>query len=252
MGLFGNYNKEGKGVAKDEGKKPFLVRYFKVFTGRFWQLVVLNVMYVFACLPIVTIGPATAGFTYVLRNYSQGKPVYLFSDFMEKAKENFKQGLIVFFLDAVLLAMMVFAYFSWSDASFWMIGENASLIPDWIRPAALVFVFILLYIFVSANFYVYPMMVSFKLTTKQLIRNSVILGVYKLGKNLLMIVFDLAVAILLIGTFPPSLAFCLLLPFSVCGLFTTMIAFPELVRHVAEPSVEPEDPGEDPVFTDTH
>ena len=84
MGLFGNYNKEGKGVSINEEKKSFPVRYIKVFTSRFWQLVVLNLMYVFACLPIITIGPATAGFTYVLRNYSEGKPVYLFSDFMEK------------------------------------------------------------------------------------------------------------------------------------------------------------------------
>ncbi len=252
MGLFGNYNKEGKGVSKNEEKKSFPVRYIKVFTSRFWQLVVLNLMYVFACLPIITIGPATAGFTYVLRNYSEGKPVYLFSDFMEKCKENFKQGLFVFLLDAVLIFMMVFAYFSWSTPSFWMVNETTSLIPDWLRPAALVFVFVLLYIFISANFYIYPMMVSFRLTMKQLIRNSIILGVYKIGKNLLMILFTLAVFLILLATFPPSLAFAVLLPFSVCGLFTTMITFPELVKHVAVLSEEPEKPEEEPVFKDIH
>ena len=139
MGLFNNYNKEGKGIGKDEGEAPFLIRYIKIFTGRFWQLVLINLLYLFACLPIITIGPATAGFNYVIRNYSQRKPVEILNDFMQKCKENFKQGLIVSIIDAVILYLVLFALYIWvyTDMS----------VPDWLRPIAIFFAFFVLYVF---------------------------------------------------------------------------------------------------------
>ena len=87
-----NYDKEGAGVSKTEDRRPGFVRFFYVIGHRFWQIVVLNALYIFACLPIVTIGPATAGMTYVLRNYSQEKHADMFSDFVDKCKEHFKKG----------------------------------------------------------------------------------------------------------------------------------------------------------------
>ena len=245
MGLFNNYQKEGKGVSKDAPESPFPIRYLKVLTSRFWQLVVLNLLYLFACLPIITIGPATAGFNYVLRNYSQKKPVEILNDFMQKCKENFKQGLIISLIDAVILYFVLYALYIWvyMDMS----------VPDWLRPIAIFFAFFVLYVFVCANYYIYPMMVSFNLKTKQLIRNSIILGIYKLGKNVLMLVFNAAIFLLLLFTWPASLAFAALLPFSLCGLFNNMIIYPELVRHVAAPSEGPDDEGEEePIFKDIH
>ncbi|MDF2686801.1 MAG: hypothetical protein K0S55_1984, partial [Clostridia bacterium] len=177
-----NYDKEGKGIGKDEVKKPGYIRFFKVFTGRFWQIIMLNVIYVFACLPIFTIGPATAGLNYVLRNYSQGKPVYMLTDFMDKSKENFKQGFLVSVINAIIGFILFISITSWSGDDF--------PAPSWLRPLALAFCFFILYILISANFYIFPMMVSFNLKLKQLIRNSVILGMYKLGRNLLMILFS--------------------------------------------------------------
>jgi uncharacterized membrane protein YesL len=60
--------------------------------------VLLNVLYLLACVPIITIGPATAAMNYVCRNFSQGKPVSFFTDFIEKCKEYFKKGVLAWLL----------------------------------------------------------------------------------------------------------------------------------------------------------
>ena len=51
MGFFKITTKEGPGVSEDEARSPTLIRFFKVLGAHFWQMVVLNALYVFACLP---------------------------------------------------------------------------------------------------------------------------------------------------------------------------------------------------------
>jgi uncharacterized membrane protein YesL len=96
------------------------------------------------------------------------------------------------------------------------------------------------------------MMVSFDLKLKQLIRNSIILGMYKLGPNILMIVVNLAVIGVCFITWPSSLAIILTLPFGACNFFNNFVIYPVLVKHVATPVEEPEINEEDIVFKDTH
>ena len=222
-----NFEKEGKGIGKGEKIKPVYIRFFKVFTSRFWQLVMLNLMYVFACLPIFTIGPATAGFNYVLRNYSQGKPVYILNDFMEKCKENFIQGLLVTVLDAIIGFILFISLTSWSGSEL--------PAPSWLRPLALAFTLFVLYILISTNFYIFSMMVSFNLKFKQLVRNSIILGMYKLGRNLIMIIFNGLIFLLCLISWPLSLPMVLLLTFSLCALFNNFVVYPIFIKHIAEP-----------------
>lgn len=243
MGLFNNYIKEGKGVKKSSVEAPLYISMVKRFSKRFWQLVLLNLLYTFACLPIITIGPATAGLNYVLRNYSQDKPTYLFSDFVEKCKENFKQGFIISIIDAILAAVLVFSAITWSDASF--------AVPTWLRPVALIFIFFVFYVFISANFYIFPMMVSFNLKTKQIIRNSIILGAYKLGQNIIMIIFSAVIIFVFFITWPASMPMIFFLPFSLCGFFINSLIYPILIKHIATPAEsKSDDEKEDSIFKD--
>jgi uncharacterized membrane protein YesL len=40
------------------------------------------------CLPIIFIGPATAGFAHLMRNFATSRPVFVVSDFKDTFKEN--------------------------------------------------------------------------------------------------------------------------------------------------------------------
>ena len=113
MGLFGNYAKEGPGVKKDEPQKKRFFYFFELYFRKFGKLITLSLLYslfilpifivthfvllgnTFACIfyliPILTVGPATAGATYVLRNFAREEPTFLAGDFFEAFRSNYKR-----------------------------------------------------------------------------------------------------------------------------------------------------------------
>lgn len=233
MKLFFNYNKEGRGVSKEDvaAESP-VKRFFTEYIHRFWQLVLLNVIYVIACIPIITIGPATAAMNYVCRNFSQAKPVDFFSDFIEKCKEHFKQGVIVGLIQLIGSALLVWSFLSWTDAGL--------TISTGFKTAAVIVLFLVGYLLFFGSFYVYPMMVSFDLTTKQLLRNSAILAMTQLWRNIVLL---LVLAVLVIVTFlfwPLTFPIPLFLAFTLMAYVANGLIFPVLKRYVATPDQESE------------
>ncbi len=243
MGLFkADYDKEGPGVSKDTAMDPGFIRFFKVLWSRFGQIVILNILYIFACVPIVTIGPATAALTYVLRNMSQSKPVFFISDFVEKCKTSFKQGFLVTVIDAVVAILVYFSFMFWSDSSM--------AIPSFFRPLALVITFIVAYLTICMNFYIFPMMVSFDLPLKKLVKNSIILAMYKIWHNIAIVAFTLALVVIcfLLGLL--SVPIIITLFFSVICLFNNFIVYPLLVKYVAAPVEDKPINDDEKVFND--
>ncbi len=233
MKLFFNFNKEGKGVTKaDVAAESPIKRFFTEFLHRFWQLVLLNVIYVIACIPIITIGPATAAMNYVCRNFSQAKPVSFFTDFIEKCKEHFKQGLIVSLIQVALGALLTGSFLSWTSESF--------NVPTALRTAAVIVILLFAYILIFGSFFIYPMMVSFDLKIKQLIRNSVILALTQLWRNIVIFLVLALMAFLTFLFWPMSLPVPLFLFFTLLCYVSNGLIYPVLARLVAR-----EEPPED-------
>lgn len=226
-----DYNKEGRGVtlADVENESP-IKRFFSEFFHRFWQLVLLNVLYLIACVPIITIGPATAALNYVCRNFTQGKPVSFFSDFVEKCKEHFKQGLVVGLIQVIAAVLCVSSFLMWTSAS-WNVGET-------IRTVAVIVIFLVGYLMFFGSFYLYPMMVSFDLTVKQLFRNSFILAMTQLWRNLVILAVAAVLLVLTFLLWPVSFPVFLFLFFSVLIFTANALIFPVLKRYVALPEEE--------------
>ena len=231
MSVFFNYNKEGRGVTRAdvEAESP-VKRFFSEFFHRFWQLVFLNVIYLIACVPIVTIGPATAAMNYVCRNFTQGKPVSFFSDFVEKCKEHFKQGLAVGLIQVFSTVLLVLSFLSWTSADFNVGGT--------IRTIAVIVIFLVAYLMFFGSFYLYPMMVSFDLTVKQLFRNSFILAMTQLWRNLIILGVTLLLLFLTGLIWPVTFPVFLFLFFAVLFFTSNALVFPVLMRYVALPEEE--------------
>ena len=51
-------------------------------------------------------GPTSAGYVYILRNYSLEDHAWIWSDFRERIKENFLPGLVVFGIDILVLSVL--------------------------------------------------------------------------------------------------------------------------------------------------
>ncbi len=244
MGIFNHYLKEGAGVSKDQAVETSPVkRFFQVFAHRFWQLIFLNLLYLLACVPVVTIGPATAAMNYVCRNFSQRKPVDFFSDFVLKCKEHFRQGIAVWGVQTVSVVLLVFAIQLWSDPTL------GAFMPSALRTVALVVLFLFGYLVLCAGFYIYPMMVSFDLSLWQLFKNSMIFSMYKIGQNLAMALFSVVIYGLCIFFWPASFPVLLFLAFTLVAFFNNFWVYPLLEKYIALPE-DTKEAEEESVFED--
>jgi len=183
--FFPNYNKPGKGVDESAPPKRRFFLFFELFFRKFTRLIMLNMLYLIAIIPTFLIlfaasgivlsiflgemppfelsillsllitclwgaGPVTAGLVYIVRNFSCEEHSWVFSDFWEHTRKNFKQAIIVFAIDLVALYMFFVAF------SFYFFNADA--------PMFLAYVIILVFaIYTLMHLYIYPIMVTFKL-----------------------------------------------------------------------------------------
>lgn len=182
---FGNFNKEGPGVPKETPPQKRIVSFFEIYFRKFWNIIKINLLYVIFCIPIVTIGPATAGMTYVLRNYAREEHAFVFGDFWDAFKSNFKQSFITGILQAILL--FVFYYV----IAFYYLNLSAGTMYYICLGISLFFVMALLF----ASNYIYLMIVTLDLKLKDIYKNGLIFAFVGLKENL----FTLLGYIIVIG-----------------------------------------------------
>ena len=116
MGLFPPPNGH-HGVLKTPHEKSGFPKYAGIYFAHIWKLIELNILYCLFCIPIITIGPATAAMTKICRNYSQERPASVWSDFWHAFKANFKQGLVFGLLNTVLVVIFAVGipfYMAWA------------------------------------------------------------------------------------------------------------------------------------------
>ncbi|MEG1879885.1 MAG: DUF624 domain-containing protein [Oscillospiraceae bacterium] len=121
---------------------------------------------------ILGMGPATAGLAYVLRNFAREEHAWIWSDFKDAAKSNFKQASIVFLIDVVVYSLLFISISFYGQIGGWMAMLKYPLI-------------IVAIIFAFMHFYIYQMMVTFKLSIKNLYKNALIFALGKLPSNVL-------------------------------------------------------------------
>jgi uncharacterized membrane protein YesL len=178
--------REGKGVSKDE-KTPRLILFFQIFFRKFWNLIVINLLYFLFCLPIVTIGPATAGITKLMRNYAREEHAFIWGDFIETFKKNFKQSFVYSVVDLFVVAFLVF--------DFLAVGNIQNQAMSILCIAAIL---LTLTVWTFMRFYVYSMMVTFRLSFKQLLKNAFIFCWVGFLRNLFILAIIVVITIFVI------------------------------------------------------
>ncbi len=247
---FGNYEKPGKGVGKKEREKKRFFQFFDLFFRKIGRLIQLNLLYILFCIPVVTIGPATAAMTKILREFTLERPVFLFSDFWDAFKENFKQGFIVSILQGIVIFLIYSAvvyYVSLTVKSAWFL-----LLLGFICLIGLILLF--------ASYYVYVMMVSVRLSVFQLIRNSILFAFAGAFTNILTLLFSTGILVISAIFFPISIPLILLLTFSTSAFIAVFNSWPYIYKHMVQPYYEQtglpnpyepkEDENEDSLFED--
>lgn len=231
---FGNYENAGSGVSKNGPKKRPFFRFIDIYSSRFWKLCGLNFLYFICCVPIVTIGPATAGFTYVLRAFSQDRYADFVSDFFRVFKRDFKKSFLVGIVDVLLFTLIGFALvFYYYNA----MSVNKIYYFPFVIMLSMSFMIVIM------HHYLYIMLVVSNLKIKQMIKNSILLAYYEIKVNLITFIINfVVVAIILlvalttpISVWPFILLFIMLIPLSFMGLVICFNSYPPIKKYVIDP-----------------
>lgn len=235
-GFFGffDYTKPGPGIKKNAPKKNRFIVFFSIYFRKFWKLVTLNLLYIACCLPIVTIGPATAGFTYILRNFAREEHAFIWLDFKDTIKKNWKQSLIIGIINVFTGILFYFAI------PFYYQFYNHTKNSMYIIPFALCI--LALVIFVFMQYYLYTMLITFNLKIGQLYKNAFIFSFVAIGRNLLITLFLILIGLVTVFYFPLSMI--ILLPtvsLSTGGLVINFIIWPVICKYMIDPYYEGRD-----------
>lgn len=271
-GFFGffDYTKPGPGVEKDAPPKARIIVFFQIFSRKFWNLVKVNMLFglfnlpaiaavifasmfifqktigedpltdliirlvlgsVLLCIPVITIGPAQAGFTYVLRNYAREEHAFIWWDFKENALKNLKESIIISVIGFIFVIIMGIAI------NFYITFQEIGILTY----VALGLLFMTFIIFLMMHMYIYPMLVTFKLTVRQLYKNAFVFAIIRFLPNLGIL---LLCTIIILASFYYTfigIALLIFLTFSFIGLITNFYVYPSLQKYMIDKLEDEED-----------
>jgi uncharacterized membrane protein YesL len=186
------------------------------------------ILIVLLAVSIFLIGPATCGMTYVLRNFVRHEHAWV-SDFWQRARMNFKQGVFLGVLDAVMFTM---GFFNISV----MFEPDVSIPSFMIGAAVAVFIF-----YLAMRNTLFLMAVTVEVSNMNLLRNSFILTLDGLWRHLLTAVINGVFLILIFLAWEPAeLIFLPLIGFSLLGLTSVFISYPIIHKRLIIPAMERE------------
>ncbi len=181
----GSYTSAGKGVEKDEKTLIRPLLFFVEYFSKYGKILKANVLYLLLCLPVVTAGPAMAGYTYVLKTLEKREHSFVFSDFFEHFRKNWLQGFLM------SLVNLLVGY------SLFLVVANFQIIPhlqNFLFPLLVAAVLVII-----MNFYIWPMMVIYDLSFGSLLKNGFLFALIRLPINLVILVLWLLVIALVYG-----------------------------------------------------
>ena len=120
------------------------------------------------CIAIT--GPFNAGVSYVLRNWARDEHSFVLSDFKDALKANWKQALVISLIDGLMPFIL---YTGWRFYGSMMAGSSLYVVP-------LGLMMLVGVIWSLASMLAYPMLITYDLKIKNVIRNCVLLSVAKL------------------------------------------------------------------------
>lgn len=119
-------------------------------------------------------GPATAALNYVIRKYVNDTHAWVWTDFKDSLKGNFKQGIASYFINIAVFSLLLFAFF------FYTYVQNTQVLS-----LLRIVIIVVAALFYLMQMYVYQMMSGFVLKLKYIYKNAFLLTILGLPKNIL-------------------------------------------------------------------
>ena len=115
--------------------------------------------------------PGTLGFTNVLHRWANDEHAWIGADFWDGIKKNWKQGLIVTIINYFVLLLLIYCTWFWGQLAVQNEGEVFQFL-GYIR----YIIMGLIIVYFLVHLYIFPMMVRYKLTIKEIYKYSFLLA----------------------------------------------------------------------------
>jgi uncharacterized membrane protein YesL len=153
-------------------------RWLEVATDFF----LLNLMWLVACLPVVTIFPSTAAMFGVVRDWVREKEGSLTRTFVARFRENFGQSLLIGVIWTVFGVALVLDFLVANQLSYW---------PGIVMKSILVLAST---VYAFGSVFLFPVMVHYDTGWKTVIKNSLLLSIGRLPTTIVCLVFVVVTA----------------------------------------------------------
>ena len=195
--------------------------------GTVYDLFIVNTLWLLCCLPVITIGPATAAAFYALTQRLLGEQSTIRQDFFRSFKQNFRQGIVLGLLLSAVGAFLIL------DIRLCRLSGTGIY-------TFFMFFFGVLFLFWSMTaLYAFPLLSKFERSTKEILIWAFTLAISNLPLTLTML-FVAAVSLWLCHIVP-GLIFIM---FGVAAQFITTVMLSVFRPYLPKPEEDnPEDSG---------
>ncbi len=246
FGGFFKYDTPGPGISKDAPKKKMFFVFLEIWWRNFFKLIPVNLVYTLMTALFFTNGLASAGLTNVARNLARDKHSFGISDYFSTIRKNWKQALPAGLINGVLTLLLGVAIFFYYMDVLTNTGGITSML-------GLGFCLACFIVFSFMKYYFWLLLITFKLSLKNIYKNCFTFAFANLLQNLLVSAVNLVIyggtAALIIFVLPMELVLvvavlaALIFP-GFTAIFTQMCIFPKVKTLMIDPYYETH-PGED-------
>ena len=135
------------------------------FISKIFDLVILNLIFIFSCIPVFTVGASLCALNYVSLKMVRNEDPYIWKNFWESFRQNFKQGSLVWILTLLVCTFL--------GMDFYIINSQDTTMFAVIR----VLLWIICVILLSMFLYVFPIISHFVCSTRQAIKNALLMSI---------------------------------------------------------------------------
>lgn len=143
--------------------------------NRVGDLLILNILMIFICIPVITVGAAHTAMHYVLLKMVRDREGYLIRGFFKSFFLNFKQATLIWLLMLLVVAVYVgdILIFNYSGIVF--------------SKAVVIAVLAVAILLLMMAVYVFPLQSRFENSIRNTLKNAMMLSLINLPKTILMV-----------------------------------------------------------------
>lgn len=168
------------------------------FIGKFWDLLIVHILWFLCCIPIVTIGASTTALYYVTLRLVRDDDGYTIRSFFKSFKENFKQATGIWMIFLVIGLVLGF------DLYFM---ATVFITPSMWRTALVTIFLAMLVIWTAMITYVFPLQSRFYNTVKKTIFNAFFMSIRHIFHTIAMVAIDVGLIFLTLTLIPQLMLF---------------------------------------------